>query len=213
MIRNFKTFGLALVALLAMSAVAASAASADPAKAQFHSEAAHTTLSGTQVGTNTFTVNAGTTHCKTAKFAGTTTTATTKEVTVSLDYTNCNLTAFGGESLEATVDSTGCDYLLTASGSAHVGCEAGKALRVTAPFCTVTVTTPQTASKVSFVNTGAGTTREVDVVSEVTGLKYHQTAFCPGGTVNGTNGTYSGSVSVTGTNTEGKHVGVWWSTG
>jgi hypothetical protein len=204
MIRNLKALGLALVAVAAFAAFASASASA----AEFHSEGKGTTLTGAQETVNTFTANAGTTHCQSAKFTGTTSGTSTTQATqkVTPAYTECKLTAFGGESLNATVD-VGCEYNLSANGPVNIECGTSS-MRVTAPFCTITVN-GQEVNKASYSNVGTGTTREILVKSEVTGLKYTQSAFCPTGGGTFENGTYNGTVKVTG-ESGATHVGVWW---
>jgi hypothetical protein len=206
MIRNLKALGLALVAVAAFAAFASAAASA----AEFHSEGKSTLLTGAQESTNTFTANAGTTHCATATFEGTSSSTGTTQTNqnVKPTYSSCKLTAFGGESLNATVD-TGCEYNLSANGPVTLECGASS-MRVTAPFCTITVN-GQTVNKAEYSNVGTGTTREILVTSKVTGLKYTQSAFCPTGGGTFENGTYNGTVKVTGeAGAGGSHVGVWW---
>ena len=157
----------------------------------------------------TWTFNAATFHCATATFHGTTTAVTTKTQKVKPSYTGCKFTAFGGESIEVTVD-TGCEYNLNAETEKVTLEGAGCKMQVTAPFCTITVEGTQTVDYVSYTNTGSGTTRELIVHVVVTGLKYTQSAFCPTGGGTFTNGTYNGSVQVTGENASKQHVGIWW---
>jgi hypothetical protein len=210
MSRKLKVLGVAFTVAMAFSAVMAAAASA-----VFHSEVEHTIITGSQTTRNSFTVNAGTTHCETATFEGTLSAKTTDEATVTPTYSNCKLTAFGGETLNATVDVNNCHYLITTDGVVHLTCGgatgtagAGTSIQVTAPFCTVTVA-PQTINKVDFVNVGEGTTREIDVVATGAKIKYTQSAFCPTGGGTFENGTYIGTVRVTGENTAKEHVGIW----
>jgi hypothetical protein len=207
MTSRVKVLGVAFAVAMAVSAVMASAA-----LAVFHSTDEHTIITGSQTTRNSFTVNAGTTHCEVATFEGTLSAKTTDEATVTPTYTNCKLTAFGGEVLNATVDVNGCHYLITTDGVVHLKCgetDTTKSnIQVTAPFCTVTVA-PQTINKVDFVNVGAGPTKEIDVVATATGISYTQSALCPTGGGSFANGTYSGTVRVTGENTTKEHVGIW----
>jgi len=209
MIRNFKVLGLALVAAFAMSAVVASAASAD-----FRSESDHTIITGTQGVPNTFTVTAGTTHCGTATFEGTSTETTSSSITITPTYENCRITNFGVETVNATVDMNGCHYLLTTTGQVHLECNTGlgSAVEVTAPLCVITVH-PQTVSSVDYANIGSGTTREVRVTATATGITYTQSATCPGGNNTYHNGTYNGTVTATGEDTNRNHVGIWHEAG
>ncbi|HEX9967947.1 MAG TPA: hypothetical protein VGB06_08365 [Solirubrobacterales bacterium] len=206
--RKVKAVGLALTAALALIALAASSASAT--NPRFHSEVAHTSLTGEQEIRNTFSVNAGTIHCSTATFAGTAAEATTTQLTIAPTYNGCKLTTVTLETLEATVDMNGCHYLFTPGGQVHLTCPSAP-IRVTAPLCTVSVA-PQTVEKVDYTNVGEGTTRSVTVTSTATSLTYTQSSFCPTGGGTFSNGSYAGAVSTTCTDTFANHAGCWWST-
>jgi hypothetical protein len=208
MTRNLKALGLAIVAALALTALVVSSASAT--NPQFHSEDAHTNITGEQEVRNTFSVNAGTIHCSTATFEGTSSLATTTQLTIAPTYKSCNLTTVTLETLEAVVDMNGCHYLFTSNGEVHLNCPSAP-IRVTAPLCTVTVH-PQTVKSVDYVNVGEGKTRSVTVTSTATSLAYTQSSFCPTGGGSFNNGTYAGSVTTTCAETEKNHVGCWWST-
>lgn len=205
MINNLKVLGLALVAMLALGATSASAA-------EFHSESASTTVTGSQSTTNTFTTDSGTVHCSTATFTGSQSGTTATAVKVTPTYTGCKSTGF----IEAnvTVDTNGCHYNITADGQVHLEeCEAGKSgIVVTAPFCTITVTSGQTLNSVSFANTGSGTTQEVTVTANVNNIAYHESGgLCKNSGSSTTGGTYGGSVKVTGeTGSPAVHTGIWW---
>jgi len=209
MIRNFKALGLTLVATFAMAALVASGASAD-----FRSEVHHTTVTGTQGVTNTLTVAAGTLHCTTATFEGTSTETTSSSSTVAPNYQGCKITNYGLETVNAIVDMNGCHYLLTTTGQVHLECNTGlgSAIEVTAPLCVITFH-PQTISSVDYQNMGSGTTREVKLTWTATGVNYTQTGVCPGGTGGFSNGTASGSILFTGEDTNGNHVGIWHEAG
>ena len=205
MTRSLKALGLALVAALALTALAVSSASA----AEFHSESEHTSLTGSQEVRNTFSVNAGTVHCETATFSGTSNSATTTELKIVPTFQGCKITTVTLETLEAVVDWPHCWIILTPSGIKHIGCTISLTIRVTAPLCTITVH-PQTISSDDFTNVGAGTTRSVTLTSTATGIAYTQSSLCPGGGGGSfTNGTYSGAIATTCANTLGFHVGCW----
>src|SRR5690242_11310177 len=77
--RKLKALGLALFAVLALGAFSASAAMAG----DFHSETStDTVIKGSQVGTDVFTVNAGTVKCNEATYAGNQSGATATTVKV-----------------------------------------------------------------------------------------------------------------------------------
>jgi hypothetical protein len=147
MTRNLKVLGLALVAMLAMSAVVASAASAQATTAKFTAmdNLYPKTFHGTNVaGQETFTTEAGTVECA-STFSGSLAGAS-QEVTVNAVYSGCK--AFGF--LNATVAMEGCSYKFkitttltspTHHYQAHVDvvCPAGKAIKITAGTCVVTI--------------------------------------------------------------------------
>jgi hypothetical protein len=204
MVHRVKEFKLAVLVVFALAAIASASASA----AEFHSEGKSTSLTGSQETVNTFGVNAGTWHCQSAKFTGTTSSTSTTQATQKLTpaYTECKITAFGGESLNQTMD-IGCEYALSTNGPITLECGASS-IRVTAPFCTITFS-GQTVNKAAYANVGSGTTRELLVTWEITGLRYTQSAFCPTGGGTFENGTMGGTVKITG-ESGGSHVGVWW---
>lgn len=198
MSRNLKMLGLCLVATLAMSAVASSSASA-----WFKSNADHTLFSGSQVGTNTFSITAGTIHCGVGTFSGTTTSTESNEVEVTPTYQNCTATPFGG----ATVHTNSCTYQITTDGQVHLICPGNNKIVVTAPFCTITIY-PQTLQGVSFHNVGSGSTTEIQVTAGLFDIHYTQTAGCTHGSGTFSNGHYSGAIQMTGENTAKEHLAI-----
>jgi hypothetical protein len=205
--RKLKALGLALAAVMALAAFAGSASAAE-----FHSEVAHTEISGSQVGSAVFTTNAGTVKCTEATYSGTQTTGVTStEVTVTPKYGGC--TAFGF--IGATIDVNGCPKRFTANASPflHLICFE-KSIEITTPTCTVTVGAQTIGLGLTYTNEGAGTTRDIRVKASVSGLTYtqHNKSFpnCTGGAGTFTNGTYTGEETVKGANTAGTQVGIWW---
>ena len=215
MTRNLKALGLALVAALAMSAVAASGASATP----FHfgsDHSDHVILAGTQhAGEDVFTTDAGTVRCNTATYSGTINEAdtATNEVSVTPAYSNCK--AFGF--INVPIHVNGCQYKFTAitkegsnyEGKVDIVCP-GNPISITAPGCEVTVGSQNALGSITYTNVGSGTTREVTVDVNISGIHYyqHDTGItCTTGTK--TNGLYVGSGLVTGRNAAGTHVGLF----
>ena len=213
MTRNLKALGLAIVAVFAMSAMAASAAQAEPKT--FHTEEAHTLLEGIATTNQEFNVAAGNLVCTEGIFHGTSSVATVDEQTVEPTYKKCH-----GPLGEVTVDMNGCHYLLTVdpatgtptTGTVHINCPT-KPIEVTAGICTVTVPS-QTVGGITYVNEGSGSSRDVKVTANATGIHYIQHGiFCPGNSFSSsktfTNGTYKGSVTVKGFDTNKNQKGVW----
>jgi hypothetical protein len=205
--RKLKALGLALAAVMALAAFSGSASAAE-----FHSEVAHTQISGNQVGSDVFTTNAGTVKCSETTYSGTQTTGvTSSESKVTPKYGGC--TAFGF--IGATIDVNGCTYIFTPNTepSLHIVC-GEKPIEVTTPTCVVTVGSLTVNHGVVYTNEGAGTSRDIRVKVNLTGLTYtqHNKSFpnCTGGAGTFTNGTYTGEATVKGANTAGTQVGIWW---
>jgi hypothetical protein len=205
--RKLKALGMAIAAVMAFAAFAGSASAAE-----FHSEVEHTGISGSRIGTDVFTVNAGTWKCTELTYSGTQSTGvTSSEITVIPKWGGC--TAFGF--IGATIDVNGCDYRFTPNANPylHIVCPT-KTIEVTTPNCIVTVGSQTVNSGVTYTNGGAGATRDVTVKLGLSGLTYTQLnkAFpnCTGGAGTFTNGTYSGEATVKGANTAGVQVGIWW---
>jgi len=172
-----------------------------------HSEGTDTTLKGSQVGEDVFTVNAGTVKCTEATYAGTTG-ATTTETTQKLTPTYSGCTAFGFVS--TAIDTNGCQYEFSGDNESVniVNCSTG--IVVTAFNCWVTVKNQTPTGTVSYTNTGTGTGRDIDATVNLTAVTYTQTSKsfpgCTAGTF--TNGTYKGAATVQGSS-GGKAVGIW----
>jgi hypothetical protein len=200
-----RIFGPALFAVLAMSALLASAASAG----DFHSEVAHTTLTGSQIGEDVFNVTAGTVKCKEVTYSGTQSSATTTTVTVKPTYSECTAFTFVG----ATIDTNGCEYEFSGDNTKVNIVNCGSTpLTVTGFNCWVTVGNQNGLESVTYTNEGAGSSRDVRVSVGISNVLYtqHTTKTFPGcsnSTMN--NGSYIGAATLRGFNTEGAQVGVW----
>lgn len=212
MIRNLKSVGLAMAAVLVFAALGVSSASADPTKAHFHSEQAHTILDAVGEGHHTFVTPAGTVTCKKVTADGTTEVATPTEITATdITYTECTTKTILG-TINVTVDFKGCDYLFTASGEVHIICPTGTGpITVAGPGCTITVGA-QTVKTATYTALGAGTTRDITIHANMSNISGSASGFSCDKTGAFTTGTYTGAVTVTGTNTVKEHVGIWWTT-
>jgi hypothetical protein len=211
MSRKFKVIGLALVAVLAISAVSAGAAQAAP---KFTSEGTPTWLTGEQTTKNVFTTNGGKIECTGATFeSGEIKGTELTSVTVHPVYTGCK--AFG---LAATITTTGCNFVLTAAGTATVECESGKVITISIPSasCTLTVGAQGPLSSVTYTNSGgAGKLMDIVVNANVAGITYTSSNSASACGASGTNGTYVGGVTVRGyssatTHTEATQRGITW---
>jgi hypothetical protein len=195
MIRNLKTLGILLAAVSALSAVGAPAASAN-----FTAGSTTGNSTGVQTAQHVFTTNAGTTTCATAHFAGTWVAANSTSATVTPKYENCK--AFGFVSVP--IDINGCSFEFTTNegGEVHLLCPTGKAIEITTPGCTTAIG-PQTRKVNIFTNTTNPATGKMDVLvhSDITNaITYNE---C--GTVR-SNGSYTGTTTVSGTDTSGAAV-------
>jgi hypothetical protein len=146
MTRKIRTLCLALVAVFAISAMTAAAAQAGKFMTE---ENATAKVRGEQSGTSTFTVDGSEISCKSAKVESPSAISFPAEsITLHGTYSEC--TAFGF--VEATVNTTGCNYIAKAgekvgegefSGTVELSCEAGKKIIITAGTCEVTISGPQ----------------------------------------------------------------------
>jgi hypothetical protein len=212
MIGKIKVPGLTLLAALALTVVAVPAAPA----AEFHSEATHTNLTGSGVGQDVFTFHAGTVKCVTSD-EGTSSVSTSGTLTLTPWWRECN--AFGF--VNVPVHHEGCNFVFhldggtpaSLTGSVDIVCPEGKSIKVTAFNCEVTVL-PQTGLRtVTFTNEGSGTSRDIKIDFNLTGLTYiqHSKSFpgCNFSTVLTHSGTYTAASTVKGFNTSGNQVGIW----
>lgn len=216
--RKISKFGIALVSVFALTAVVAAAAFAS-----YNSEIVTTNMTGTSTTNQVFNTKFGEVKCTSGTFTGSQTgtekaaknfAATTTEVHPA--YTGCTALGFS-----ATVETTGCNYKFNATegsatpeaSSVSIICETGKSIHIVAAggLCSVNVSggaTNANVGKVGLMTVGAGTSREVEVVSKANNISYEGVGgLCSGA---GTGGTYTGTVKVKGTNpTGGAQVGVF----
>jgi hypothetical protein len=212
MIRHkFKALGLALLAVVAVSALGASAAQAEP---QYTCSTYGCTATGSNTkGSEVFTTEAGKVECDShflvEKLNGKNEDipAATSTVTVTPTYTGCE--AFGF--LSATVTTTGCDYVFTATEKVsatvyrhhvNVVCEAGKSIKISAAggLCQAEIKAQNELTTVDTTNISEGGVGKLTVEPTVNGVAYTVTndGFgCPfNGTGNKTDGKYTGHVII-----------------
>lgn len=192
---KLKVLGLAFVAIFAMSAVAASAASA----ATFMSEGnVNAKVSADQISgeEHIFSVEGNKVECETAHFATAGFVASPSEkITVHPEYSGC--TAFGF--VNATVETTGCDYVLNANGPLAVSCSGTSEIVITASTCQAKVASQSLASGLSYTNNGGGTVTVSANVSGITATKTKDGFLCPfSGTGTVSNATYTGGTIASG---------------
>ncbi len=215
---KLKTLGLAFATVLAMSAVAASAASAHV----FHSEVEKTTITGTQVEKNKFTIAGQAVECATATFAASASEKTVSEIeNVVPTYGTCT---YGAELMTVTME--GCTYTLSSTTDANgdaltkINCPAGKHVTIDlSKGCKITLKeaaaangTQTATGGVHYTNEGAGTARTVLIDLTATFKVSHdwtgegaEPLSCKN--IVGT-GKLTGTVTVKGTS-GGVQVGLW----
>jgi hypothetical protein len=190
--RNLKALGLALVAIFALSAVVASAAMASGEK--FHAAVEPSVITSSNAGEGNHVFKAGEAEvvCTQAEFSGTSTTKTSESQTVHPTYRGC--TFLGGK---ATVDTTGCNYVLYSSvpagghGKVEIECEGTNKIKVTGPGCTLTFGAQVTEGGAFYKN--LETNPKTTTVSSTTNAAFTKSGLLCGA-VTGTVGTYTGSV-------------------
>ncbi len=200
LINKLATAGAVAAMGLGMGAASASAAgiNLDPNPYSF---------SGSQTTTNSFTAGGATVTCSTATFTGNTSNSTNLRIPFRANYSGCHVN-FAGILVPATV-TTHSDWALNyVSGSA--GTSVTSTVDVTDPGGGVTPVTiqvpaigctigiyPQTGLS-HVVATNVASPTAVDLAATVTGISYHATSGCAGVPATGTNGTYNGSVRISG---------------
>jgi hypothetical protein len=202
--RTVKAVALPVAWVLAMMALPVSASAAE-----WHSEASETVISGSQVGEDVWTFNAGTVKCKEATYSGTQSTATSTAVRTVPKYSGC--TAFGF--VNTTVDVNGCELVFRPSPSLqyHLDCWPFTPMVITGFNCWVTIGDQEFASGITHTNTNSGKPRDVDTNINLGGLSYTQHSKSFPGCTNGVfgNGKLTGSATVKGSNKSGEQVGIW----
>lgn len=205
--RRLTTIGLAVAAIAITSVAFANAAVAAPL---FHSESAPVTFKGTSPN-NEFVTNAGSVACETSSFSGSNSTTSSSTATLTPVYSGC--TAFGV--VGAKISMNGCAYLFhLVEGSSpptakvDVECPSGKEVTIEASICTVHVPPQSGLSHVVFTNKGSKKTRDIEASVTVGGITYTATSGClNAGTAS--NGIYSGTVTVQGSDSGGAQQGIW----
>jgi hypothetical protein len=202
--RKLKALGLALVVVLAMGSLSASAASA----ADFHSESGtDTVIKGTQVGTDIWAFNAGTKSCNEFTYVGNQSGATATTWKAMVVWSNCSVFGF----VNVTIDPNGCAFELSGDdGSLKIACPEGASIVETGFNCWVTIG-PQSLTGVTYANTGSGSSRDLDLSINVSGITYTQHSKSFPGCTNGsfTNGTFTGKATMQGFSTGGVQIGIW----
>jgi hypothetical protein len=228
MIRKLKILGLVLTAILAMSAVVASASQATAGSFTWANGTVKLDMTqDTASPSQRFVIDAGATECNEVHGSAVVTgTSSTDVHATSITYQNSGSADTCPSSIgTATFNMNGCGYTFTAgttlnamettAGELHIVCPAGQQITKTkAGLCTVeipgqTIKGGHTVYR-TITNVGGAGIHAVTAEFTVSGITYDQTGiFCPnGGTKHASNGTYTGKVTITGTNASGNQTSV-----
>jgi hypothetical protein len=176
---------------------------------EFKLEDAHTLFTAAQIGEDSYVFTGGTWKCSTRSYAGTSTTVSSTTISLTPSFSGCTESP--------TIDINGCEYRYhtgkegVSTQGMSIVCPAGKAIVITSSTCHVTIPAQSGLIGVTYTNEGSGKTRDVKITHSITGLKYSQVKKNFPGCTEGefTNGTYSGSTTLKGTNTSSEQIGVW----
>jgi len=213
MIRNYKAFGLAVVAMFAFSAFVAQVASANP----LTTPGGKVFYTGDQdSGLHEFKTPSGTVKCTTAVFTANSEGASVNELNVTPSYSGC--TAFGFAS--SHVKPNGCTYKFTtptkikagevtwtgskeeAKAQLHIVCAAGKSIEITPTTFGVSVCTQfvagQTPTEGHVIGTNAGTAEKMDITLDIAlkGIHYTGTGGACGNSETHGDAEYNGKSTV-----------------
>jgi hypothetical protein len=215
MTRKFKSLGVALAAVLAMGALVAAVASATNVTGHFTKAGETETIVTGEQGAVAHLFGAGghgEAVCPKAHFEGKQTVAKSETITIRPTYTGLAGKTCKFKGLEGTtVVTNGCDYIFNGTkGTVQIVCPgATKSITIEGkvagvPKCTIHIP-EQTLSGITYTNNNVhpGNTSTITVTLNVTGITYTTTkgsgiAACEA-TTNATDGTYTGSVTFSGT--------------
>lgn len=182
MTRNLRALGLAFLAALAIGSVVPAAASAQ--SFIFSSDSSSTAIGGTGEGSNVLTANAGTLNCSEVSYTGSQSGTEASELNVTPTYSSCTFAGISG----ATVTMNGCSYRFNAgtiesgsyNGSMDIVCPGEAKITAVAKIagvtkCTATIPAQTGLKSVVYKNVGEGA-RDLTISSNLTGIKYSQTA-------------------------------------
>lgn len=212
-----------LVALLAVAVAATLSAPAASAH-EFHLESVPGLLQGESAfGPSIFenSVNEKKVECAKSKsfVQGTVTKTAVTSIRLHPIYQNCLVSEFGNV---VQIFTLGCDFVLQGKtseaghGQVAIECEGGKQIELKVEsFCTAKVKPQIAAGGVSYLNSGAGSAREVRVTFTASAISYELSNSFPCSLYfgNGKDLTLTGAFTVKGFEdlggTAGKQVGFW----
>src|SRR5215207_8277849 len=198
-----KRFSRVIAAALAIAAMTTSMAAADV----ITTEKSPAQLTGKQTGSRDFwSFTAGTVKCKEVNYSAETTTPTSSfsaspSIPVKTIGGEQNCSGFG---FPTEVHTNGCNFKHTlgagTTGTVDIICPAGSEITYTAvssstPKCIVHIPAQNGIATSTYKGVGSGTTREVEISMNLTGISYKHTAgtgigACTSGSAS--NGTFVG---------------------
>jgi hypothetical protein len=223
MARNLKVLGLALVAVFAFSAVASSVAAAETSDAYwFKSDAtgtAVTNVTGTQVGTDSFTTDGGVVNCTSTDLVGSQSGPTATTLTLAPTYGGCTFAGF-----PATITPASCKYVFHTDGkttpsnvydvSTDIACTGTDKITVVVKVtgvtkCTITIPPQVLGTGITLASNGSDITASINLnnisFTEISGTGIGACAT----TTNTTNGRFIGTNTFTGKNSLGGQTSIF----
>jgi hypothetical protein len=189
-----KTLCVAVVAAVAaMAFVGVASASA----AEFRANASEAKVVATNTGNHVFTAGLiGNISCEEATFTGTLVPVPAKTLEVEPNYKKCTFLGVTG----VEVHTNGCKYLFQQpegtgpySGKVNVVCPGTNKITFGTASCTITVGSQSNLSKIEYVNKKATEPWFVEVIANVTGIKYTATGTCNNLPGEHSDGVYKGT--------------------
>ncbi len=217
MLSKARRLSLLPVVVLAVIAPAASASAHE-----FHSEEAPAIIEADQIAGQPYIWEIGEkeggakVECSEAHLAGTAANNPTPSITVHPSVSGCK---FGGNNAEFKAE--GCNYVLRGATSAEghgafeIECEGTNKIKIVVPsLCTLEIGQQTPAKGVHYENTGAGTSRDVDLITTATGIHYTKKGlFCAFVGGNGEDMTWTGAFTAKGykdsAGVKGAQQGIW----
>jgi hypothetical protein len=193
MIRRRRTLRIVVLAV-SLSAVA----SAPAAAAEFRAASAPVTLTAVQTTLTVFTTDAVGFPCKSAHYVGTMASAKASEVKLAFNIDQCSTPFYGGMPFH----ENGCSYRFTASGQVHLECPVGKEIEITGLGPCLLKIPAQMLSGVTYTNNSSQSA--ITVTAKFTNMTYYECG------TKRTNGTTSGTYTLTASASGGGPVSVWY---
>ena len=174
---------------------------------RFHYGLGHTILEAQVQGSSEImTFNIGSWICSSINYTGTAATTSTTTLPLNATYSGC--TAFGSYSIVTHMN--GCQWIFVPSG-VELACPAGPLEITYSSWCVITLAS-QALTGVTYTNSGSGSSRDLEISVNATGIKYTQDSKtfpgCRAGSFS--DGKWTSKLTVVGKNTSGTQVALWY---